>query len=192
MTGDPTDHTDHTDHTLYSRFLSGDAAAYDGLMIRHGDSLVLYLNGYLHDWQDAEDLMIEAFARIMVKKPKIAEGCFRAYLYKTGRNLALRLHSRKSRVQPFRFEALPEDEGRELVEERLHHEERRRALYLCLGRIDPAFREALWLVYFEEMRYNEAARVMGVSPKKIDNLLSRGKQALRREMEKEGIRHAYE
>ena len=72
------------DGTLYKRFLAGEQAAYDQLMIRYGDSLTLYLYGYLHDWHAAEDQMIEAFARIMVKRPRIGEGHFKAYLYKTG------------------------------------------------------------------------------------------------------------
>ena len=42
--------------------------------------LTYYINGYTHDLQDAEDLMIDAFARIMVKKPKIQTGAFKAYL----------------------------------------------------------------------------------------------------------------
>ena len=77
----------HTDDELYHLFLSGDTTSYDELMIRHGDSLTVYLNGYLHDWQDSEDLMIEAFARIMVKRPRMSEGKFKAYLFKTARNL---------------------------------------------------------------------------------------------------------
>ena len=47
-----------TDDELYSKFLAGDTASYDELMICHGDRLVVYINGYLHNWQDAEDLMI--------------------------------------------------------------------------------------------------------------------------------------
>jgi RNA polymerase sigma-70 factor (ECF subfamily) len=52
-------------------------------------------------------------------------------------------------------------------------------------------REALWLVYFEDLSYAETAEVMNVSVKKIDNLLSRGKKRLREELEKEGVEHAY-
>jgi DNA-directed RNA polymerase specialized sigma24 family protein len=33
---------------------------------------------------------------------------------------------------------------------------------------------------------------MGVSTKRIDHLLTRGKQQMRRQLEKEGIRNAYE
>ena len=94
-------------------------------MIRHGDSLTFYLYGYLHDWHTAEDLMIEAFARLMVKRPKIGEGCFKAYLFKTGRNLAYRYHTRKTRITEFSFDDYYEDtEGREMVEEMVMDGER--------------------------------------------------------------------
>ena len=35
----------HTDDELYHLFLSGDTTSYDELMIRHGDSLTVYLDG---------------------------------------------------------------------------------------------------------------------------------------------------
>ena len=44
------------DSELYNSFLSGDKTAYDELMIRYGDALTAFLNGYLHNQEDAEDL----------------------------------------------------------------------------------------------------------------------------------------
>ena len=182
-----------TDDVLYRSYLNGDTTAYDQLMIFYGDSLTVYLYGYLHNWQDAEDLMIEAFARIMVKKPRISEGRFKAYLFKTGRNLASRFHARKTRILQFSFD----DYGAglsdgDLPEDMLQDEERKRVLHLCMKRIDPRLREALWLVYFEGMSYSEAASVLSVKPKKIDYLLTKGKKHLREELEKEGVTNAYE
>ena len=57
-----------SDKELYDLYLAGDIAAYDELIVRYGDSLTFYLNGYLHNLQDAEDLMVEAFARIIEKE----------------------------------------------------------------------------------------------------------------------------
>ena len=179
------------DGTLYRRFLAGEQAAYDQLMIRYGDSLTLYLYGYLHDWHAAEDQMIEAFARIMVKRPRIGEDGFKAYLYKTGRNLTYRYYSKSHKVTEFSFEEYNLDiEGGERTEELLINEERRQVLHICLERIDPQLKEALWLVYFEEMSYKAAARIMGVNAKKIDHLLAKGKKKMREELEKEGITDA--
>ena len=49
-------------------------------------------------------------------------------------------------------------------------------LKLCMEGIDSQTRETLWLVYVEDMSYAQAAMVMGVSTKKIDHLLDRGKK----------------
>ena len=180
-----------SDDELYRSFLSGDPSSYDELMIRYGDSLTIFLNGYHHDWGDSEDLMIEAFARIMVKKPRIREGGFKAYLYKTARNLSSRFHSKTHRADVFSLEGM-ETELKDSfsLEDELQDKERKRVLHLCLERIDPEMREALWLIYFEDMSYAQAASVMGVNNKRVDKLLQRGKIHLRTELEKEGISNA--
>ena len=76
------------------------------------------------------------------------------------------------------------------TEEIVMEAERNRILHQCLNRTDAAVREALWLIYFEKMSYAQAAKIMHVSVKKIDNLLMKGKRLLRAELEKEGITHA--
>ncbi len=182
-----------SDDELYRNFLNGDSSSYDQLMIRYGDSLTFYINGYTHDIQDAEDLMIEAFARIMVKKPRIQSGAFKAYLYKTGRNLALRFAEKKRSAALFSLEELnSEIADTFMTEDEAAARQKKEILEMCLERIDPQLREALWLVYYDDLSYGEAAEIMKVSVKKIDHLLARGKQMMRRELEKEGISSAYE
>ena len=181
------------DDELYSRFLSGESEAYDELMILYGDSLTFYLNGYLHDWHTAEDLMIEAFSRIMVKRPKILRGGWKAYLFKTARRLAARYAAKLKRTYCFSLNDQEDDlPDPYLIESHVIAEEKKAILRLCLERIDPDFREALWLVYMEDLSYAAAAEVMGVSKKRVSNLLMRGKQHLRKELEKEGVTDAYE
>ena len=176
----------------YSRFMAGDTSAYDELMIRYGDSLTIYLNGYLHDWYESEDLMIEAFARIMVKRPKIRAGGFKAYLFKTARNLASRFASKKKRLNAFSIEEMETELPDEyLTENHVLDKEKRAALKICMDRIDPDCREAVWLVYVEGISYEAAANVMGVSKKKVDNLLLKGKKLLREELIKEGVTDAH-
>ena len=51
------------DDEFYRQFLSGKLSAYDELMILYGDSLTFYLYGYLHNWQDAEDLTVIALCK---------------------------------------------------------------------------------------------------------------------------------
>ena len=73
-----------SDETAYRKYLAGDEAAAQLLVERYGDALTLYINGLLGDIHEAEDLMIEAFAHIFARERPIQDGCFKAYLYKTG------------------------------------------------------------------------------------------------------------
>lgn len=183
----------HSDDELYRVFLSGDVSSYDQLLVRYGDRLTFYINGYTHDLQDAEDLMIEAFARIMVKKPRIAEGSFKAYLYKTARNLAARFHEKRKNYQVFGFEDLSEEiPDSVLTENVLAEKERNEILHLCLERIDPRMKEAIWLFYFEGLSYAQIAEVMGLRNKQVDHLLSRGKEQMKTELMKQGVTDAFE
>ena len=180
-----------SDEALYRLYLAGDEAGLRQLMERYGDSLTLYLNGYVHDLGDAEDLMVEAFARTVRAKPKLTGSTFRAYLYKTGRNLALRFYARRMRSRSFSFEELEQEpESGALLETAVTTREKHRILHLCMEKLDPAAREALWLVYFEGMSYAESARVMNKNPKQLDHLLQKGKKLLREELEKEGVTDA--
>jgi RNA polymerase sigma factor (sigma-70 family) len=182
----------HSDDDLYHLFLHGEPSAYDALMLRYGNGIVLYLNGYLHDLHDSEDLMIETFARIMAKRPSIGQGNFKAYLYRTARNLASRFYATHNRMRTFSLDELNADPASsELLEDMLISDERHRILHLCLNRMDSSVREVLWLIYFENLSYAQAAKVMGITRKKIDNLLVKGKKLMREELGKEGIGHAY-
>ena len=179
------------DDALYSQYLAGDESACDALMLRYGDAVVAYLYGFLHNYQDAEDLMLEVFARIMVRRPAIREGCFRAYLFKSARHEAARFHRVRTRVQEFALDdALPPSE--DSPEDAVMRSERGAALQRCLARTDARYREPLWLVYAMGLSYAQAASVLGCSAKNVDNLVAAGKKLLRRELEKEGVTHAFE
>lgn len=181
-----------SDDQLYHQFLRGDVSSYDQLMIRYGDNVTFYINGYTNNLRDGEDLMIEAFARIMVKKPIIQKGAFKAYLYKTARNLALRFCEKRKGVMVFGLEELNRELSDSMLNDAAGNDSEREAiLHMCLERIDPELKEALWLVYCDELTYAQAAEVMHVSVKRIDHLLSRGKEHMRRELRKEGISNAY-
>ena len=95
-----------SDETAYRRYLDGEPKAADLLVEKYGDALTLYINGYLKDIHEAEDLMIEAFSRIFAKeRPITGTGSFKAYLYKTARNLAFR-YKKKHRLGFVHFDEL--------------------------------------------------------------------------------------
>ena len=174
------------DETLYRQYLSGDDEGLEALMKKYGDPLTLYINGYLHDVHEAEDLMIEAFSYLFTKKPRIRDGGFKAYLYKAARHMALPHKSRRRLF--FSLEDLTEEpDGQTLVEEVVRTKERDQILHFCVDELNPDYREALYLTYFEGMSYLQTAEVMGKSVKQITNMVYRGKERLRGLLEREGI-----
>lgn len=181
------------DEILYQKYLNGDQTAADILVKRYADSLVLYIDGYIHDFYEAEDLMIEAFARIFAKKrPIYEEGCFKAYLYKIGRNLACR-HKQSKKILWLSFEELTFDLHDIKENERsFFKNEQNQQLYAAMQQIKQEYQEALYLVYFERMKYIDAAKVMGKSVSQITNLVFRGKKSLKRLLEKEDFEYEIE
>ena len=177
------------DESLYRQYLNGDDAGLDALMKKYGDPLTLYIDGYLHDVHEAEELMLDVFAYLFTKKPKIRDGGFKAYLYKAARHMALR---RKSMRKPlFSLDELTnEPDGQLLAEEVVRSAERSRILHLCMEELNPDYREVLYLTYFEDMSYAQAAEITGKTVKQITNMVYRGKASLRRLLEREGITNA--
>ncbi len=178
-----------TDEELYRQYLRGDETGLETLMKKYGDPLTLYINGYLHDVHEAEDLMIEVFSYLFTKKPHIRGGGFKAYLYKAARHMALRHKSRRRLL--FSLDGLTDEpDGQTLVEEVVHTKERDQILHFCMAELKPDYREALYLTYFEGMSYLQAAEVMRKSEKQITNMVYRGKERLRGLLEREGITNA--
>ena len=58
-----------SDEELYRQYLSGDETGLEELMRKYDNPLTLYINGYLHDVHEAEDLMIEVFSYLFAKRP---------------------------------------------------------------------------------------------------------------------------
>jgi len=177
------------DEGYYRQYLSGDDEGLNALMKKYGDPLTLYIDGYLHDVHEAEELMLDVFAYLFTKKPKIRDGGFKAYLYKAARHMALRHKSKRKPL--FSLDELTgEPDGRLLAEEVIRTEERNRILHFCMDEMNPDYREVLYLTYFEGMSYAQAAEVTGKTVKQITNMVYRGKESLRRLLEREGITNA--
>ena len=174
-----------SDELVYSRFLatrkSEDMAI---LLDRHRERLILFIYGYVHNLEDAEDLMIDTFATVAAGRSLFSgRSSFRTWLYSIGHNLAL-MHLRKNRVSSLPLDTEIADESLS-AETEILKKEQYAALYEALKKIPEEYRQVLYLMYFEDMPHEEIARIMGVNKKKIYNLADRGKAALKQVLSKE-------
>ncbi len=173
---------------IYNDYLSGDPKALEKLMEIYGDKLTLYINGYVKNLHDSEDLLIEVFAYIVDKRPKI-KNSFESYIYKAARNHAL-MFLRKAK----RHILLTDEEMDFCIENTFEDDvwlvERNKRLHDCLDSLPSAQKEALYLVYIEGMSYKDTAVVLHKTVKQVDKLLQLGKKKIKPLLEKEGIKSA--
>jgi len=181
-----------TDEKLFSAFLCGDEASFEVLMERYGDRVTAYIAARIEDSQEAEEQMIEAFARVVSARPHFKEeGTFRAYLFKTARSVAIRFNREYHRHSHFALDDLmSEPEALTDHLKTIFDKERSEGLGLCMEKLQPDYREALYLHYFEEMDLAQIASVMGRSRIAVEHLLGRGRRSLRELLAEEGITDA--
>lgn len=170
----------------YRRFLSGDQAALDELLTLYRLKLIFFIDRIVRDPDAAEDIAIDVFVDLLTKPHSVRPGTsVKTYLFLRSRSRALDyLRHRK-----FLSDApLPEHLAAEaLLEEQVLADERKRALNDALKTLPPDMQQALYLVYFEELSYQDTAAVMKKTSKQVDNLLYQGKQRLRAILRKEGL-----
>lgn len=174
---------------LFRNYVSGDESAVRELILLYKDSLIFFVNRYVRDLSCAEELAEDSFVELILHKDRFNfKYSVKTYLYTIGRNKALNYlkHLARRKTQSLDECEYGVSDGEEL-EERVIKNERQRTVNACLERINPDYRTVLYLVYFENLQTEECMRVMKKSKKQIENLLYRGKEALKKELGKEGI-----
>ncbi len=172
----------------YRRFLDGDNEGLRELLDLYYHGLVLYLNTYLRNLSLAEDLAEDTFFELVAKKPAFGgKSTFKTWLYAIGRNIAAEHLKRESHKK----EMLPEELVERIaddcnVEENYIKEQEKVALHKAMAKLKPLYRQVLWLLYFEDMSYEEVAQIMNKSLPAVDHLVRRAKLSLKSGMKKEG------
>ena len=170
----------------YRRFLSGDESAFDEILQQYRLCLIFFIHRIVHDPDIAEDIAIDVFVDLLAHPKRYDFRIpLKAYLFMRGRCLALDYLRRRKHLSDTQIDnqlaADTDLEGQFLLSEQ------KKALHLALGTLPNAMQQALHLVYFEELSYAEAAKVMKLSTKQVDNLLYRGKERLRTILKMKGV-----
>ena len=167
----------------YQRFLEGDESGLEEIIASYKDGLILYLNTLVGNIALAEDLAEDTFVRLFTRKPRDkGTGSFKTWLYTIGRNLAIS-HLRKMGNQAtVSVDTLEYLSGGEEPLTAYLQEESRRELHRAMEKLKPEHRQILWLIYFDNLSYQEAAKVMKKSVHSTEMLASRARQALKTQL----------
>lgn len=172
----------------YRRFLDGDERAFDLIMEELFYPLVFFIDRYVQDIHTAEDIAMDVFSELIVHPHRFNfKVTLKTYLFMLGRSRALDcLRHRKVLNMVELKEAAQTDDGSQALEELVLTDERKRAVNAALSQLPEQLRTVVHLVYFEDLSYEEAARVMKKNRKQVDNLLYRAKKELRIILGKDG------
>ncbi len=174
----------------YRRFLDGDEDAFDEILKDYRNGLIFFINRYVRDLDAAEDIAIDVFVQLLVHRHRYNfKTSLKTYLFMIGRSRALDYLRHRNR---FRMVALPDAEAEladhTTLEAEVLADERKRLVNEAIWQLPEQMRVAVHLVYFENLTYEEAAKIMKKNRKQVDNLLYRAKGMLRSIIGEEGRR----
>ena len=165
----------------YRRFLEGDLSAFDEIIDIYKDSLIFFINRYVSDLDLAEDIAADTFATLLMKPEKYNFSVsLKTYIFTIGKNRAIDILRRRQRHGTVSLDVIPADTVSEesFIEDILRDEEKKR-LHKAIDGLKKEYREAVHLVYFENMSVSDAAAVMGRGKRQVENLLYRARKALK-------------
>jgi len=154
---------------------TGESELFETLVHRYERELFSYLRRYLGDAEMAEDCFQATFLQVHLKAEQFQEGRrFRPWLYTIATNQAIDARRRNRRhiaVSLDRaggeteevgklIDLLVSDEPDPQVE--LDHEEQKRAVRRVVDEMPDAYRDAVMLVYYQGLKYREAAEILSI------------------------------
>ena len=174
----------------YRRFrVEGDKNAFVEIIRDYKDGLIFYLVSIVGNIGLAEELAEDTFFLLATRKPRDKESAsFKTWLYTIGRNVALdylRKKSKHGEVPIDEYETIVREMNQ--VEAEYLKKERQIMVHKAMQTLSAEYRQALWLVFFEEMNIEEAERVMKKGHRSFEAILYRAKKQLRTQLESEGF-----
>jgi RNA polymerase sigma-70 factor (ECF subfamily) len=167
-----------SDEDLLVQLRDGERAAFAPLVRRYERELFGYLRRYLGDDDLADDVFQNTFVQVFLKIRQYEPGrAARPWLYAIATNQAidaLRRRNRRTADRPADTVSAPDEDGepRPLFEllpapgaeppEAAERDEERERVRAAVDRLPEILKQAVLLVYFQGMKYQDAAGVLGI------------------------------
>src|SRR5213080_1474094 len=150
------------DANLVERYLSGDTAAFDEIMIRYERQIYRVCYRFVENRDDALDLAQDVFVKAFEHLPSFRrESRFKTWLYRIAINHCLnhvKKHSQQFvEVTEFTVSVRP------AIQHHLEHEEQRAHFRRLVKRLPPKQKAILELRINEQLSYEEIAQISGRS-----------------------------
>jgi RNA polymerase sigma-70 factor (ECF subfamily) len=165
------------DEQLMQAVAEGDLDAFEEIVLRYRQHAWSTAYRFLGDAMDAEDVAQEAFLKILEASPRYRPtATFRTYLYHVLTRLCI---DRIRKNQPALADDLSNVPDSSISPaEQLMEREQGKQVCEALDTLPPNQKAAIILRHYEGLSYKEIARVLSVTPKSVERLISRARTAL--------------
>lgn len=183
MTGPESENQGARDLATVRAVLSGDREAFREIVTRYQGLVAGIAWRYGVRREEIEDMVSEILTKVYTNLGQFRpEHPFATWLYRLAANHVID-HARRERKERHRVE-MPEQvrDLRPGAGESLESDERIALLRDALERVEIRYREALFLVYVEGLRVDDAARILGIPEGTVKTRLMRGREALKRSL----------
>jgi RNA polymerase sigma-70 factor (ECF subfamily) len=178
---------------LMARIAEGDQEAFEILLDRHQNSILNLIYRFIGDRTQAKDLAQEVFIRVwQAAKTYKPEAKFTTWLYRITANLCLNELKSSRRRKLFQFLQFGEDQENTIEEvlvdaspspeDLLLSREQSRRISDALQSLPANQRMALVLKRYDDLSYQEIAKVIGCSVSAVESLLVRAKRSLQEKL----------
>jgi RNA polymerase sigma-70 factor (ECF subfamily) len=180
---------DLSDVQLMLGVKAGDEACFEQLLGKYRKPLVSFLYRMVRDRATAEDLAQEAFLRVFRARKTYSPGAkFTTWLFRIATNLALNsLRDGRHRQREVALDGAEEGQRPALeladaapgADDRLIDRDRARAIREAVEALPEKQRVAVLLHKYQDLGYDEIARILGCSESALKSLLFRAYETLR-------------
>ena len=162
------------DKQLYKMFFHGESSAVSEVVTRFRNELTLFVNCYLHDINQAEDIVSDTFVRVILKKPKLKnENHFKTYIYTIAKNLSVDYIRKKRQEVSF-----CENYHGAIIDEIVVTQEKTE-LCEAISKLKDEYRLIIYLKYYDNFSTDEIAKIVKKNKKYVYNVVERAKKQLK-------------
>jgi len=180
------------DKTLITNVINNQPGAFQHLVEKHQNMVINTCQGFLHNYQDAQDVAQEVFIEVYRSIQKFrSESKLSTWLYRISVNKSLNyIRDNKKRSWFQSLDILFEIENKtnksgafsESPEEILENNERSTIVQNAIDKLATNQKVAFTLHKYENLSYSEIAEVMNTSLSSVESLIFRAKKSLQKHL----------